>query len=48
MQQVRGRSVTPAQQMLTAACFAAAVALSVVVWIASMRSGVAALDALSD
>ena len=48
MQQVRGRSLTSAQQMLTAACFTAAVALSVVVWIASMRSGVAALDALSD
>jgi len=48
MQQVRGRPLTSAQQLLTAGCFAAALVLSVTVWIASMRSGVSALEAMSD
>ena len=48
LQQVRGRPLTAAQAMLTAGCCATALAASVVVWLASMRSGVAALDAMSD
>jgi len=48
MQQVRGRALTTAQMMLTAGCFASALVSSAVVWLASMRSGVAALDAMSD
>jgi len=48
MQQVRGRPLTSAQQLLTAGCFATALVLSVTVWIASMRSGVSALEAMSD
>jgi ABC-2 type transport system permease protein len=45
---VRGLALTPAQQLLAAVCTAAGVALSVAVWLGSMRSGVAALEQMSD
>ena len=48
MQQVRGRPFTSAQAMVAAGCCAAALVSSAVVWLASMRSAVAALDAMSD
>jgi len=48
MQHVRGRPFTSAQAMVTAGCCAAALVSSAVVWLASMRSAVAALDAMSD
>src|SRR5207237_8687834 len=41
LQQVRGRPLTAAQALLTAGSCAPALAASVVVWLASMRSGVA-------
>jgi len=44
----RGRPLTMEQMLLVVACFAAAIALSVVVWLGSMRSGVRALEAISD
>src|SRR6185295_2705709 len=45
---VRGLPLTSLQQLLAAGCAAAAVALSLFVWLASMRSGVAALERMSD
>jgi len=44
----RGRPLTMEQMLLVVACFAAAIALSVVVWLGSMRSGIRALEAMSD
>ena len=44
----RGRPLTAEQMLLVAACFTAAIALSVLVWLGSMRSGVRALEAMSD
>jgi ABC-2 type transport system permease protein len=45
---VRGLPLTAAQQLLAAGCTIAAVAISAFVWLASMRSGVAALERMSD
>jgi ABC-2 type transport system permease protein len=45
---VRGLPLTAAQQALAAACTIAGLAISVFVWLASMRSGVAALERMSD
>jgi len=45
---VRGLPLTSLQQLLAAGCAAAAVALSLLVWLTSMRSGVAALERMSD
>ena len=45
---VRGLPLTSLQQLLAAGCAAAGVALSLFVWLASMRSGVAALERMSD
>jgi ABC-2 type transport system permease protein len=47
-QQLRGRPLTPPQQLVTAGCVVTALVLSAGVWLASMRSGVSALDAMSD
>ena len=47
-QQLRGRPLTPPQQLVTAGCIVTALVLSAGVWLASMRSGVSALDAMSD
>jgi ABC-2 type transport system permease protein len=44
----RGRSLTMEQMLLVAACFTTAIALSVSVWLGSMRSGIRALEAMSD
>jgi ABC-2 type transport system permease protein len=48
MRHVRGVSPTPLQQLLMAASIASAIALSVFVWLASMRSGVRALEQMGD
>ena len=48
LQQVRQMPLTGSQQLLMASCFGGAMALSVAIWIASMRSGVSALQAMSD
>jgi ABC-2 type transport system permease protein len=45
---VRGLPLTAAQQLLAAACTIAGIAISLFVWLASMRSGVAALERMSD
>ena len=45
---VRGLPLTGAQQLLAAACTAAGIAISGFVWLGSMRSGVAALERMSD
>jgi ABC-2 type transport system permease protein len=45
---VRGLPLTAAQQLLAAACTIAAITITVFVWLASMRSGVAALERMSD
>src|SRR3954471_15213839 len=47
-QQVRGRPLSPAQTALMAACFTGAVALSLAIWSASMRSGIRALMRMGD
>ena len=47
-QQLRGRPLTSPQQLVTAGCVMTALVLSAGVWLASMRSGVSALDAMSD
>jgi ABC-2 type transport system permease protein len=44
----RGLPPTPAQGMLMASCFAAAIGLSATIGLASMRSGVRALERMSD
>ena len=48
LQQVRGRPLSGAQQSLMVLCFTGAVTLSVAIWISAMRSGVRALQAMSD
>ncbi len=48
LQQVRRMPLTGSQEMLMASCFGGAMALSGAIWIASMRSGVKALLAMSD
>jgi ABC-2 type transport system permease protein len=48
VRQVRGLPPTAPQAALMAACFAAAVGLSAVIWLTAMRSGVKALEAMSD
>src|SRR3954468_594839 len=45
---VRGLPLTGAQQLLAAACTIAGIAISLFVWLASMRSGVAALERMRD
>jgi len=45
---VRRLPLTASQQLLMAACFVSAAALSVSIWLASMRSGVRALRAMGD
>ncbi|MBW8861356.1 MAG: hypothetical protein JF601_03160, partial [Acidobacteria bacterium] len=45
---VRGLPLTAAQQLLAAACTIAGIAISLFVWLGSMRSGVAALERMSD
>ena len=45
---VRGLPLTGAQQLLAAACTIAGVTISALVWLGSMRSGVAALERMSD
>src|SRR4051812_38629738 len=47
-QQVRGRPLSAAQTALMAACFTGAVALSLAIWSASMRSGIRALMRMGD
>jgi ABC-2 type transport system permease protein len=44
----RGLPLTSLQQLLAAGCGAAGIALSLGVWLGSMRSGVAALERMSD
>jgi ABC-2 type transport system permease protein len=48
LQRARVAPMRVSQQLLMIGCFASAVILSVTVWLASMRSGVAALHKLSD
>ena len=48
LQQVRRMPLTGSQEVLMASCFGGAIALSLAIWIASMRSGVSALQAMSD
>jgi ABC-2 type transport system permease protein len=48
MRHVRGLSLTAAQELLAAGCAVAALAASTSVWLGSMRSGVAALEKMSD
>ena len=45
---VRGLPLTAAQQLLAAGCTIAGVTISALVWLGSMRSGVAALERMSD
>ena len=44
LHQVRGAPFTPMQMLLMPASIAAAIGLSIFVWLASMRSGVRALE----
>jgi ABC-2 type transport system permease protein len=44
----RGLPMTSPQQLLAAGCFVSAIVLSAAVWLGSMRSGVAALERMSD
>jgi ABC-2 type transport system permease protein len=48
LQQARGRSLLVSQQSLMALCFIGAAALSLAIWIASMRGGVRALERMGD
>jgi ABC-2 type transport system permease protein len=48
LQQQRGRPMSVSQISLMACCFGGAVTLGIVVWVASMRSGVRALLAMGD
>ncbi|MGH9139991.1 MAG: putative ABC transporter permease subunit [Vicinamibacterales bacterium] len=48
LHQVRGKPLSAAQLSLMAACFGGALALSVAIWIESMRSGIGALERLAD
>jgi ABC-2 type transport system permease protein len=47
-QRVRRFPLSAIQQLLVAACFVTAAALSVTIWLTSMRSGVRALDRMRD
>ena len=46
--EVLGRPLSGAQQSLMVLCFTGAVTLSVAMWISAMRSGVNALERMSD
>jgi ABC-2 type transport system permease protein len=46
--QLRGAPLSPSQLLLMTLCFAGAIAMSLVVWSVSMRSGVRALMAMGD
>jgi precorrin-6B methylase 2 len=46
--QLRGLPPTPGQALLMAGCFGGAIALSLLIWLSSMRAGVAALERMSD
>src|SRR5262249_15115589 len=48
VRQAGGLPPTPAQRALIAGCFTTAVALSATIWLTSMRSGVRALEAMSN
>ena len=48
LQQVRARPLSAQQLSLVALCFAAAAGLSLTIWLASMKSGVQALQSMSD
>jgi ABC-2 type transport system permease protein len=48
LQQVRGRPLEVSQQSLMALCFLGASGLSLAIWIASMRSGIRALERMGD
>jgi hypothetical protein len=48
LQRERGRPLMLSQQSLMALCFLGAAALSLTIWIASMRSGVRALEKMGD
>jgi uncharacterized membrane protein YhdT len=48
VRQVRGVSPTPHQWMVMASCLATAVLLSTWIWLASMRSGISALQRMAD
>jgi ABC-2 type transport system permease protein len=48
LQQVRGGPLSISQQSLMALCFSGAAALSLAIWIASMRGGVRALERMGD
>jgi hypothetical protein len=48
LQHVRARPLSSPQLLLMALCFGGASALSVAIWLASMRSGVRALMAMGD
>ena len=47
-QRIRRFPLTTTQQLLMSACFFTAAALSVTIWLTSMRSGVRALDHMRD
>jgi ABC-2 type transport system permease protein len=47
-QRTRRMPLRPSQELLMLGCFATAAALSVTIWLSSMRSGVKALNKLSD
>jgi hypothetical protein len=47
-QRARHLPLGTSQQMLMAGCFASSAAISVTIWLASMRSGVRALRAMAD
>ena len=48
VEQVRGRPLVVSQQSLIALCFLGGAALSLAIWIASMRSGIRALQSMGD
>jgi ABC-2 type transport system permease protein len=48
LRQVRGTSPTPVQLTLMASCLVTAVLLSAWIWLASMRSGIRALERMAD
>jgi hypothetical protein len=48
VRQVRHLPPTPGQALLMLGCFGGAIALSVTIWLTSMRAGVSALERMSD
>jgi hypothetical protein len=46
--QLRHRPIPPVRLALMGACFAGAIVLTVTTWLRSMRSGIRALDAMSN